>query len=41
MILLVGKMGEIFKQCYFRDIAIINHKQFGKSYMIPDVFLEF
>lgn len=33
-----GKMGEIFKQCYIHDIAIIDHKQFGRAYMIPDVF---
>jgi len=30
-----GKMGDIFKQCYLHRIAIINHKQFGQSYMIP------
>ena len=30
-----GKMGEIFKECYFNSATIINHKQFGKSYMIP------
>ena len=34
-----GKMGDIFKQCYLHDIAIIRHKQFGESYMIPtDLF---
>jgi len=33
-----GKMGEIFKSCFIDDIAVINHKQFGKAYMIPDVF---
>jgi hypothetical protein len=31
-----GKMGEIFKDCFFKDIAIINHKQFGRAYMIPE-----
>ena len=33
-----GKMADIFKACYMRDIAIISHKQFGKSYMIPEEF---
>jgi hypothetical protein len=31
-----GKMGEIFKECFFRDVVVINHKQFGKAYMMPD-----
>lgn len=31
-----GKMGEIFKQCYLKDIAVINHKQFGKAYLMPE-----
>ena len=31
-----GKMGEIFKECFLRDVAVINHKQFGKAYMIPE-----
>ncbi|MCP4267999.1 MAG: hypothetical protein GY777_20915 [Candidatus Brocadiaceae bacterium] len=31
-----GKMAEIFKTCCFQDLAIINHKQFGKIYMIPE-----
>jgi|TARA_R110000744_G_scaffold293749_1_gene404027 hypothetical protein len=31
-----GKMGEIFKQCYLRDMAVINHKQFGKAYLMPE-----
>ena len=31
-----GKMGEIFKECFLQDVAVINHKQFGKAYMIPE-----
>ena len=31
-----GKMGEIFKECFLHDMAVINHKQFGKAYMIPE-----
>jgi len=31
-----GKMGEIFKSCFIKDMAVINHKQFGKAYMIPE-----
>jgi hypothetical protein len=31
-----GKMSEIFKECYLKDIAVINHKQFGKSYLVPE-----
>jgi hypothetical protein len=30
-----GKMSEIFKECFFKDIAHINHKQFGDAYLIP------
>ena len=30
-----GKMAEIFKECFFKDIAHINHKQFGDAYLIP------
>lgn len=33
-----GKMADIFKKCYMNDIAIIDHKQFGRSYMIPVEF---
>lgn len=33
-----GKMADIFKACYIRDIAVISHKQFGESYMIPSEF---
>lgn len=35
-----GKMAEIFKSCFFGgdfgDLAIINHKQFGTAYLIPE-----
>lgn len=31
-----GKMSEIFKKCFIEDLAVINHKQFGKAYMIPE-----
>ena len=31
-----GKMGEIFRECFIRDGVVINHKQFGKSYLISD-----
>lgn len=31
-----GKMGEIFKSCFIKDLAIINHKQFGRAYMVPE-----
>jgi hypothetical protein len=31
-----GKMGEIFKTCYMGGLAIINHKQFGNAYLIPE-----
>ena len=31
-----GKMGKIFKQCFTEDKVIINHKQFGRAYMISE-----
>ena len=31
-----GKMSEIFKQCFIKDLAKINHKQHGMAYMIPE-----
>lgn len=31
-----GKMGEIFRTCCFQDLAIINHKQMGRIYMMPE-----
>ena len=31
-----GKMSEIFKECYINDTAVINHKQFGVSYLVPE-----
>ena len=31
-----GKMNEIFKECYLNDTAVINHKQFGVSYLVPE-----
>jgi hypothetical protein len=34
-----GKMGKIFKQCFSEDKVIINHKQFGRFYMVSeDIF---
>ena len=34
-----GKMGDIYKECYRNELAVINHKQFGKAYLIPEQFL--
>tara|TARA_R110002111_G_scaffold44030_8_gene80255 strand:+ start:1853 stop:2176 length:324 start_codon:yes stop_codon:yes gene_type:complete len=31
-----GKMGDIFKACFLRGGAQINHKQFGSAFLIPE-----
>jgi hypothetical protein len=34
-----GKMGDIYKECYKNEVAVINHKQFGISYLVPEIVI--
>ena len=35
-----GKMGEIFRNCFNKDHVIINHKQFGNSYLVDEKIIQ-